>query len=154
MDGLGRKVKCASRIPHPLASSRVTRSSHYPITLQKPARLRATRKGSPSLVLSLDPNATAELDSPREFSPTLYYRSYSLTRCRSITTVPHDQCNMVCTGNTSEYCGGQDRLNVYTYQPTTSTTTSTTTTTTLLPAVQILNDRGEFSASLGVLPPA
>ena len=36
----------------------------------------------------------------------------------------------------------------------TSTSTSTTTTTTMLPAVQILNDRGEFSASLGVLPPA
>ena len=36
----------------------------------------------------------------------------------------------------------------------TSAPTSTSTSTTMLPAVQILNDRGEFSASLGVLPPA
>lgn len=39
-------------------------------------------------------------------------------------------CNMVCAGDSSEYCGGGDRLNVYNYQdqydPTATTTTSRT----------------------------
>jgi benzoate 4-monooxygenase len=37
--------------------------------------------------------------------------------------------------------------------PSSSQTSSTMYTTTSIPAVQILNDRGEFAASLGVLPP-
>jgi hypothetical protein len=34
-------------------------------------------------------------------------------------------CDMTCAGNSSEYCGGPDRLNLYNY-----TSTATTTTTT------------------------
>lgn len=35
-------------------------------------------------------------------------------------------CNMVCTGNSSEYCGGPNRLNVYNYTGTLPTETETT----------------------------
>jgi glyoxal oxidase-like protein/WSC domain-containing protein len=43
-------------------------------------------------------------------------------------------CNQPCKGNTAEICGGNSRLNVYSYSAGTGTTTTSTTTTTT-PAV-------------------
>lgn len=38
-------------------------------------------------------------------------------------------CNMVCTGNSAEICGGSNKLDLYTYQAPASTTTSSSTAT-------------------------
>ncbi|KAF8623873.1 hypothetical protein AX17_007275 [Amanita inopinata Kibby_2008] len=38
-------------------------------------------------------------------------------------------CNMVCSGNSSEFCGGSYRLNLYNYTTTATTTTTAATTT-------------------------
>lgn len=38
-------------------------------------------------------------------------------------------CTMVCAGNSSEFCGGPDRLNVYSLSPVSSSTTSAPSTT-------------------------
>ncbi|PSN62989.1 WSC-domain-containing protein [Corynespora cassiicola Philippines] len=62
-------------------------------------------------------------------------------------------CDMVCRGNSSEYCGGRDRLNIYRRdedQPgTTPTSTSTPVPTpTTEPPVNLLNNGG-FEESYG-----
>ncbi|KAF8259546.1 copper radical oxidase [Lactarius quietus] len=46
---------------------------------------------------------------------------------------PASSCNMLCSGNSSEYCGGPLLLNVYNYTGTGSTTTTTTTSTSTGP---------------------
>jgi hypothetical protein len=40
--------------------------------------------------------------------------------------VSDSECDMICSGNASEYCGGSDRLNVYEFIPTISTLAPTT----------------------------
>lgn len=47
-------------------------------------------------------------------------------------------CDMLCSGNFSEFCGGSDRLDVYTYQATTTLPTTTTTATATATPTQTL----------------
>jgi glucan endo-1,3-alpha-glucosidase len=43
-------------------------------------------------------------------------------------------CNMACTGDSSQTCGAGDRIFIYSYAPSSTTTSATTTTTSSTPS--------------------
>jgi len=56
-------------------------------------------------------------------------------------------CNMVCGGNSSEYCGGPNRLNMYQLHGPISTTTSSSTTGTGAPTIMTVLSSSTSSTS-------
>lgn len=53
-------------------------------------------------------------------------------------------CNMLCTGNNSEYCGGSNRLNVYRLANTTVSTPKPVTSPTVVRTVVVPGGSGSF----------
>jgi hypothetical protein len=60
---------------------------------------------------------------------------------------PIKECNMVCAGNSSEYCGAGNRLNVYTLARTATSTTSIASSSTSSGAISASTDTPTSTAS-------